>query len=52
MRAKAPSGGGASGSKGGGAAKTLNEMNDAERIAFAKSNPAEFQRQTEAQRKK
>lgn len=52
IKANAASGGGASGGKGGGAAKTLNEMNDAERIAFSKSDPAEFKRQLEAQRKK
>lgn len=52
IKANAASGGGASGGKGGGAAKTLNEMNDAERIAFSKSDPAEFNRQLEAQRKK
>lgn len=52
IKANAASGGGASGGKGGGAAKTLSEMNDAERIAFAQSNPAEFKRQLEAQRKK
>lgn len=52
IKANAASGGGASGGKGGGAAKTLSEMNDAERIAFSKSDPAEFKRQLEAQRKK
>lgn len=52
VKANAASGGGASGGKGGGAAKTLSEMNDAERIAFSKSDPAEFKRQLEAQRKK
>lgn len=52
MRANAASGGGAAGGKSGGAAKTLSEMNDAERIAFSKSDPAEFKRQLEAQRKK
>lgn len=52
IKASAASGGGASGSKGGGAAKTLSEMNDAERIAFSKSDPAEFKRQLEAQRKR
>lgn len=52
IKANAASGGGASGSKGGGAAKQLSEMNDAERIAFAQSNPAEFKRQSEALRKK
>ena len=52
IKANAASGGGASGGKSGGAAKTLSEMNDAERIAFSKSDPAEFKRQLEAQRKK
>ncbi len=52
LKASAASGGGASGNRGGGAAKTLSEMNDAERIAFSKSDPAEFKRQLEAQRKK
>lgn len=52
IKANAASGGGASGGKGGGAAKTLSEMNDAERIAFSKSDPAEFKRQLDAQRKK
>ena len=52
IKANAASGGGASGGKGGGAAKQLSEMNDAERIAFAQSNPAEFKRQSEALRKK
>lgn len=52
IKANAASGGGASGAKGGGAAKTLSEMNDAERIAFSKSDPAEFKRQSEALRKK
>lgn len=52
IKASAASGGGASGAKGGGAAKTLTEMNDAERIALSKSDPAEFKRQLEAQRKK
>lgn len=52
IKANAASGGGASGGKSGGAAKQLSEMNDAERIAFAQSNPAEFKRQSEALRKK
>ena len=52
MRAKGPSGGGAAGGKSGGAAKQLSEMNDAERIALAQSNPAEFKRQLDAQKGK
>ncbi len=45
------SGGGANGGqqKNGGAAKKLSEMNDAERVAFQKANPAEFKKQVAAQ---
>lgn len=52
MKANAASGGGASGGKGGGAAKSFSEMTDAERIELNRTNPAEFKRQLEAQRKK
>lgn len=52
IKANAASGGGASGGKGGGAAKSFSEMTDAERIELHRTNPAEFKRQLEAQRKK
>lgn len=52
IKANGPSGGGAAGGKSGGAAKQLSEMNDAERIALAQSNPAEFKRQLDAQKGK
>ncbi len=52
IKANAASGGGASGGKGGGAAKSFSEMTDAERIELNRTNPAEFKRQLEAQRKK
>lgn len=52
IKANAASGGGASGGKGGGAAKSFNEMNDAERIELNRTNPAEFKRLLDAQRKK
>lgn len=51
IKANAASGGGASGGKGGGAAKTFNEMTEAERLELHRTNPAEFKRQLEAQRK-
>lgn len=38
------SGGGARGGNSGGASKKLNEMNDAERIEFAKTDPEGFKR--------
>lgn len=46
------SGGGAAANQGGGggAGKKLKEMNDQERIAFYKADPAEFKRQSEAQK--
>lgn len=52
IKANAASGGGASGGKGGGAAKTFSEMTEAERLELHRTNPAEFKRQLEAQRKK
>lgn len=52
IKANAASGGGASGGKGGGAAKSFNDMTDAERVELNRTNPAEFKRQLEAQRKK
>lgn len=46
------SGGGASGGRqsGGSAPKKLAEMNDAERIAYAKTNPAAFEKESTALR--
>lgn len=52
IKANAASGGGASGSKGGGAAPAFKDMSEAERIALYESNPAEFERQLKALRKK
>ena len=51
IKANAASGGGASGSKGGGAAPAFKDMSEAERLALYKSNPAEFERQLKALRK-
>lgn len=52
IKADAATGGGASGSKGGGAAKQFSEMNDAERIELHRTNPAEFERQMKTLRGK
>lgn len=52
IKANGPSGGGANGGKGGGAAKQFSEMTDAERIELNRTNPAEFKRQLEAQKGK
>ena len=51
IKANAASGGGASGSKCGGAAPAFKDMSEAERLALYKSNPAEFERQLKALRK-
>lgn len=45
IKANAASGGGASGSKGGGAAPAFKDMSEAERLELHRTNPAEFQRQ-------
>lgn len=50
IKANAPSGGGAAGGKGNGAAPAFNDMTESERLALYKSNPAEFERQLKAQR--
>lgn len=52
IKADAATGGGASGGKGGGAAKQFSEMNDAERIELHRTNPAEFERQMKTLRGK
>lgn len=44
VRGSQANGGGAAGGKGGGAAKNLNDMSEAERIALQRENPSEFQR--------
>lgn len=51
IKANAATGGGATGGKGGGAAKSFNEMTEAERLELHRTNPAEFKRQLEALRK-
>ena len=48
---KASGGGANGGSGGGGASKKLSEMNEAERIAFAKENPEGFRTALAAQQK-
>lgn len=50
IKANAASGGGASGGKGSGAAPAFKDMNESERLALYKSNPAEFERQLKASR--
>lgn len=51
LRANAASGGGALGGRDGGAGPHFSEMNEQERSALFKSNPAEFNRQLKASRK-
>ena len=48
---KASGGGANGGSGGGGASKKLSEMNEAERIAYAKENPEGFRAELAAQQK-
>lgn len=48
---KASGGGASGGSGGGGASKKLSEMSEAERIAYAKSNPEGFRTELAAQQK-
>jgi hypothetical protein len=52
VRGTQANGGGAAGSKGGGATKTLNDLSESERKQLAKDNPAEFDRLVGQARKK